>query len=87
MKNIKNYTSKVPVSQSLVKIEEELVSIGANRIVKEYDADRRLASIAFSYRLGDVDVPLTPPNGNSSAPRRNVPPGRTSMTGCARKWC
>ena len=46
---MKNYTSKVPAAQSIMNIERELVSIGANRIVKDYDEHSKVNSIAFVY--------------------------------------
>ncbi len=58
---MKNYTSKVPASKSLSMIEEELVSVGANRIVKEYGADKKIASVAFVYNLNGTDVPFMLP--------------------------
>lgn len=50
MSNLKNYTSKVPVSKTLSDIEDELVSIGAKRIIKEYNDQHKVESIVFAYQ-------------------------------------
>lgn len=44
---IKNYTSNVPVSRTITKIEEALAEIGATHIAKEYK-DRAVSGITFS---------------------------------------
>jgi hypothetical protein len=54
MKNkvkIKNYTSQVPSSRSVNRIEELLVMHGAKNILKIYDDARRLTGIAFIMQM------------------------------------
>jgi len=45
---IKNYTSEVPIDRSMGKIEKNLVSAGADKIMKSYDANGVCASISFT---------------------------------------
>ena len=47
MPKIKNYTSTVPVSRTIARIEEHLAVIGASHIAKEYQ-DGKVAGITFS---------------------------------------
>lgn len=49
--DIKNYTSTVLAEVSIGRIEKILVSVGANNILKQYNADRELESIQFSYEI------------------------------------
>lgn len=44
--NLKNYTSTVPASRSISRIEEMLVAVGAKNINKQYN-DGRLCSVIF----------------------------------------
>lgn len=78
MESLKNYTSKVPVSKTLVLIEEELVSIGANRIVKEYESGK-VASLAFVYKLGGNDIPFMLPVNHESTYKHLIN-GRKKIT-------
>lgn len=52
--NIKNYTSTVPASRSVNRIEELLVRHGAKNILKIYDNDHRLVSVAFIMIMKDT---------------------------------
>lgn len=47
MAKIKNYTSTVPVSRTISRIEEHLAEIGASHIAKEY-TDKVVSGITFS---------------------------------------
>lgn len=44
---MKNYTSEVPISSSMARIEKNLVIAGAKKIMRDYDADGNCISISF----------------------------------------
>jgi hypothetical protein len=52
-KNIKNYTSAVPVERTIASIEQELVKIGVTQIVKSYDGEGFPVGIIFSVVMPD----------------------------------
>lgn len=56
---IKNYTSTVPISRTIARIEECLAKAGASGIMKDY-ADGRLTALCFKIRM---------PNGRDVAIR------------------
>lgn len=58
--NIKNYTSTVAASKSVARIEEILVSIGADHINKNYK-DGQLVSISFMVLVNGSSVPFKLP--------------------------
>lgn len=58
--NIKNYTSTVPASRSVSKIEELLVSMGAQNINKTYK-DGVLNAISFLIPVEGTTVPFKLP--------------------------
>lgn len=45
--NLKNYTSTVPASSSMAKIEKCLVEVGATDITKKYNDDKICISVSF----------------------------------------
>jgi len=47
---MKNYTSTVPVSRTIAKIEVCLVQAGARDVLKKYDDDGKLTGIIFRVR-------------------------------------
>ncbi len=53
---LKNYTSKVPASQSIRYIEGKLVSKGATQIAKSYDKDKRVERIRFTLKIDGSDM-------------------------------
>lgn len=53
---LKNYTSKVPASQSIRYIEGKLVSKGATQIAKTYDPQQRVDRLRFSLRVDGRDI-------------------------------
>ena len=56
-KGIKNYTSKVPPSTSMAKIEGILCGLGANRVIKDFDQDKGVFSaIMFEIPINDRNV-------------------------------
>lgn len=50
-----NYRTEVPVSRTLAKIQDLLVTAGANRVMVEYDINRRASGVAFS--IGTIHGP------------------------------
>ncbi len=58
---IKNYTSKVPASRSVLHIEDRLASHGAQSIIKQYDADRQLEAVSFYMNIENKLVPFRLP--------------------------
>lgn len=55
--NLKNYTSEVPASSSMGKIEKLLVEIGANHINKEY-RDKVCVGLTFLITYNSQTVPF-----------------------------
>lgn len=58
--NIKNYTSTVPASRSVARIEDCLVKHGAKNIIKIYDS-KKLTGIAFVVSINGKDIPFRLP--------------------------
>ena len=50
MKNLKNYTSNVPIARTISRIEECLADAGATGIMKDYK-DGQLAALTFRVQL------------------------------------
>lgn len=61
---IKNYTSDVPVSRTIARIEELLAKCGANQIAKEYNARGTVKSLQFVIAVGQqqhvIKLPSNP---------------------------
>lgn len=45
--NLKNYTSGVPVTKTIARIEEIIARFGASHIAKEYDSSGQVKSLQF----------------------------------------
>lgn len=58
---IKNYTSKMPVHQSMGIIQESLVSHGATGFMFEYDKEGRISVLRFKMKVGESDVSFSLP--------------------------
>src|SRR6185503_8674220 len=48
---LKNYTSNVPVSQTIYRIEQVLIKCGVSGIAKEYTPNGSVAAITFKIEL------------------------------------
>jgi len=57
---IKNYTSQVPATRSVQRIEDLLVKHGAKNILKLYD-QQKLTGIAFIISIDGRDIPFRLP--------------------------
>jgi hypothetical protein len=56
MSAIKNYTSTVPSSTSMARIEKCLVEAGATDISKSYDSNRICSAIKFRMMINNTPV-------------------------------
>lgn len=54
--NLKNYTSTVPASTSMSRIEHYLVNAGASDISKKYDENKTCISITFRMMIKQIPV-------------------------------
>ncbi len=59
-KDIRNYTSEVPVSRSVNYIEERLAEVGARSVLKDYD-NGALNGIAFIMLVDGREIPFRLP--------------------------
>ena len=57
---VKNYTSTVPASRSVLHIEERLVLHGASNILKLYE-DKHLSGVAFLLEVNGKQIPFRLP--------------------------
>ena len=58
---LKNYTSQVPASTSIINIERLLVKHGARQILKTYDPNGRVDSICFIITTQGTEMPFRLP--------------------------
>jgi hypothetical protein len=56
---LKNYTSDVPVSQTIYRIEQVLIKCGVSGITKEYGPRGEIAAITFHIKLEAGRPPVT----------------------------
>lgn len=56
---IKNYTSQVPASQSIYRIEKRLVDNGATTISKFYDDKGKIEGVIFQMKVPEAPMPIT----------------------------
>lgn len=54
--NLKNYTSSVPVINSIARIEHRLAQAGASHIAKSYEKERPIGMI---FQIPVKDIPMT----------------------------
>ena len=50
--NIRNYTSGIAVEKTVMLIEKRLAAVGASGIMKLFDGNGRITSLAFQVQLG-----------------------------------
>ena len=60
MSRIRNYTSTVPATKSIMEIEKRLVSAGCTNIVKTY-MDGQITGLIFTIRQNERDIPFRMP--------------------------
>ena len=58
---LKNYTSSVSATRSISYIEAKLAGCGANQIVKFYNDESRITSLAFVMSINGVEMPFKLP--------------------------
>lgn len=51
---LKNYTSNVPVSQTVFRIEQILIKCGVSGVTKEYGPTQNIAAVRFHLKLGEA---------------------------------
>ena len=51
MKFLKNYTSQVPVSQTVYRIEQVLIKCGVSGITKEYGLKGEVSALRFHLKV------------------------------------
>jgi hypothetical protein len=56
---LKNYTSDVPVSQTIYRIEQVLITCGIQGITKEYGPAGEVLAITFHAKLEGHDKPIS----------------------------
>jgi len=66
-KFLKNYTSKVPVSQTIARIESVLIRVGVNGITKEYGPQSEIVALTFHIALGETRVAIRLPANREQA--------------------
>ena len=54
---IKNYETGVSWNRTVTEIEELLVAIGADAILKDYRGDGRIEAISFKYQMRGYKLP------------------------------
>lgn len=59
--NLKNYTSEVPASSSIDRIEKRIVDMGATSIAKQYDENKKLTGITFCFLVNGNTVAFAMP--------------------------
>lgn len=58
---LRNYTTEVPASTSIQRIEDLLVRAGARNINKEYDGFGNVTSISFIIEIDELKLPFRLP--------------------------
>jgi hypothetical protein len=58
---LKNYTSDVPVSQTVHRIEQTLIRCGVSAIAKDYAPSGEVIAVTFHIKMEDQDFPVRLP--------------------------
>lgn len=64
---LKNYTSDVPVSQTIYRIEQVLLRCGVRGIMKEYGIDQSVSAITFKLEVEGKPVGIRLPVNEAQA--------------------
>lgn len=64
---LKNYTSNVPVSQTLYRIEQVLIKCGVKSIEKEYGPNAEVCAVRFRIQLVDRELAVRLPADKEKA--------------------
>lgn len=91
---LKNYTSNVPVSQTIYKIEQVLIRCGVTGITKEYGTNSEITAIRFHIPIKNKEVTIRLPADAEKAQdalwrdyagEDITPDGTTIKWGCKKK--
>ena len=66
-KFLKNYTSNVPVSETLNSIEKVLLRCGVSGITKEYGPSARVLAVIFEIKVADLNMRVRLPANEEAA--------------------
>lgn len=64
---LKNYTSNVPVSETIAKIEKTLIRAGVCGVMKEYSASGKVLAVTFHIEIGGAKMSVRLPADESAA--------------------
>jgi hypothetical protein len=60
-KNLLNYTTGIPEEKTIAEIEALLATMGASKVMKEYDAGGHPTSISFMLKTPEGEIPFRLP--------------------------
>ena len=59
--NLRNYTTTIPESRTIMEIEQILTQFGASAILKDYRGDSSVKAISFKVNTGHGEMPFKIP--------------------------
>lgn len=88
---LKNYTSDVPVSQTIYRIEQVLIKCGVQGITKEYRTDGTVSALTFHIKLPDaptwtIRMPVDPDAATQALWMEYVGLDKLSADGQSVQW-